>query len=257
MKVISVFTLALALMGGVSVSAQCDHTNAHTQCHRTHVSMQWGATAGLNLGATAPLPIPKEITKVHAWYPKTNGVLGLWGRMRFSSSPWGLQLGLESERKAFEATTAVTDLPISIPGFESGDPLKFMGLQNSQLTTSYLTMPIAATFSMLNDSFVLQLGVYHSLLLSGAFKVKVDGDGTIEGMPIAPKQILTFDFSDYVAAYDFGLRFGAEYFFTRSVGITARFNFGVMPALREEFRSIPHKMHHMYGMIGASYRFRS
>lgn len=229
----------------------------HAQCACKPISMDWGGTAGLNIGATAPLPIPQQITKVHAWYPNTNGVIGLWGRMRFGTSPWGLLFGLESEHKAFSATTSVQDLPIQMPGFEQVDDMTFTGLQNTELQTSYLTMPITATFATKDERLVFQLGMYHSLLLSGSFRVKIDGDGTISDTPIAPERILAFDFSDYVGAYDFGLRLGAEYFFTPRVGISARFNFGITPALKEEFRSIPNKMHHMYGMIGASYRFRS
>lgn len=249
MKYLSVLALGLTLALGANTLV------AQSRCRA--VSMQWGMTAGLNIGATAPLPIPQEITKVHAWYPNTNGVIGLWGRMRFGSSPWGLLFGLESERKAFSATTSVVKLPIHMPGLEGIEDMAFSGLQNTDLRTSYLTMPLTATFASQNDRFVLQLGMYHSLLLSGSFRVKIDGDGTISDRPIAPNRILGFDFSDYVGAYDFGLRIGAEYFFTKNVGIAARFNFGITPALREEFRSIPNRMHHMYGMIGASYRFGS
>lgn len=218
-------------------------------------SIQWGATAGLNIGATAPLPIPKEITKVHAWYPNTNGVLGLWGRMRFGSSPWGLLVGVESERKAFSSTTSALNLPIIIPGGESFGAIDFSGLQNTKIATSYLTMPITATLTTLRERLVLQLGIYQSLLLSGSFQVKVDGDGTIQGQPFAAKTIPSFTFDDYVSGYDLGVRFGAEYFFTQRVGVAARFNFGITPALREDFRAIPNKMHHLYGMLGVSYRF--
>lgn len=219
------------------------------------VSIRWGATAGLNFGATAPLPIPQEITKVHAWYPNTNGVVGLWGRMRFGSSRWGLHFGVESERKAFSATTSVTNLPIHLPGMSSDAPeFKFSGIQHSELRSSYLTLPITATFSTKREKFVFQLGMYHSLLLSGDFQVKVDGDGTIDGNPFMPGKIPSFDFSDYIAAYDFGLRLGAEYFFTKRVGVAMRFNFALTPAIKEEFRAIPNRMHHLYGMIGASYR---
>lgn len=242
-----VTTLALILLS-YTAAGQCSHGINR---------MQWGATVGLNIGATAPLPIPQEITKTHAWYPNTNGVVALWGRVRFCSSPWGLLVGLESERKAFSATTSAVDLPIQIPGVDTAGPIPFTGLQNTELQTSYLTMPIMATFATKDERFILQMGLYHSLLLSGNFYVKVDGDGTIAGAPIAPEQILRFDFSDEVHAHDFGLRIGAEYFFTPKVGISARFNFGITPALKEEFRAIPSKMHHMYAMIGASYRFSS
>lgn len=245
MKYLSILALACGLL--------TQTLSAQEAC--TGLSMDWGGTAGLNIGATAPLPIPEQITKVHAWYPNTNGVIGLWGRMRFGASPFGLLFGLESERKAFSATTSAVNLPIQMPGFEDLDEMTFTGLQNTDIQTSYLTLPLTATFATASERLVLQLGMYHSLLLSGSFRVKIDGDGTISDLPIAPGRILNFDFSDYVGAYDFGLRLGAEYFFTSRVGIAARFNFGVRPALKEEFRAIPSRMHHMYGMIGASYRF--
>lgn len=223
----------------------------------TRRSIYWGASAGLNIGATAPLPIPKEVTKVHAWYPQTNGALSVWGVYRFGASAWGIQAGIESERKAFGATTSVDRLPIHLPGLGSAaKALTYTGYQNTEIQASYLTLPVLATWHLAQDRLRLQAGLYASLRLSGSFAVKIDGDGLLGSRPMAPGVIMRFDFSDYLRPYDVGLRLGADYFFSRNFGVSTRFSFAVHSALKPEFRAIDQQMHHMYAFVGVSYRWR-
>lgn len=216
---------------------------------------QWGISAGLNVGATPPLPIPRAVTKVHAWYAHINPSAKVWGSYRLGyDSPWALTLSLEAERKSFSATTLLTDLEISLPGAdESG---LFSGNQNVTIDNKYLTLPLGLSYSLLGERLQFRLEAYASLLMSSQFVVKLDGDGTINGNKLAPDEIVTYPFEDYVRPYDLGLRFGTKYYLNRRCAIDLHLSYGVTPATKRDFDSLfSSRLHHLYGFVGLSYRF--
>lgn len=217
-------------------------------------ALQWGVSAGLNIGATAPLPIPSALTKMYAWYPNINPSAKLWGLYRLKKhSPWGLSFALEAERKSFSATTLLTDLEMSLP--ESDDVGRFSGNQNVSIATSYLTLPIGLDLALLRGRLHFRLEGYASLLMSSKFTVKLDGDGTIDGEALAPGEILYFDFDDQIRPYDLGLRFGAKYYFTRRLGAEVQLSYGLTPATKSSFSNmLPRGLNHIYGYAGLSYR---
>lgn len=229
--------------------------NAKISAQDLHQSrLQWGISAGLNIGATAPLPIPSAVTKVYAWYPNLNPSAKLWGLYRFDNSRlWAISFALEAERKSFSATTQLTNLEISFPGSDAVGI--FSGNQNVSIHNTYLTLPLGINYSLLKHRLQLRLEGYASVLMSAGFKVKLDGDGTIDNEPFAPDEIKSFDFEDQIRRYDLGLRFGAKYYFTQRIGAEVQLSYGFTPATKHSFRDmLPHGLHNIYGYAGLSIR---
>lgn len=245
-------TLLLALGLVTTLTAQGRNRTHNSKMYNS--PLQWGVTAGLNFGATPPLPIPCEVTKMYAWYPNINPAARIWGLYRLSeSSPLSLSYGLEAERKSFSATTMLTELEIAFPGEEHKG--SFTGNQNVTIDNAYLTLPVGLSYALAKGRLQLKLEAYASLLMSAKFVVKLDGDGTLNGTALAPESILQFNFGDQIRPYDLGLRFGAKYYVTRHWGVDLGLSYGITPATKRDFRQMfPHSLHNLYGFAGITYR---
>ncbi len=214
--------------------------------------LQWGVSAGLNIGATAPLPVPSAVTKIHAWYPNLNPSAKLWSLYSLDKA-WALSFAIEAQRKSFSATSELKELSMSFPGSDAVGI--FSGNQNVSISNTYLTLPVGISYSLLQNRLQFRLEGYASLLMSADFKVKLDGDGTINGLPLAPDEILYFDFEDQIRRYDLGLRFGAKYYFTQRIGAEVQLSYGFTPATKHSFRDmLPHGLHNIYAYAGLSFR---
>lgn len=219
--------------------------------------LQWGIGAGLNFGATPPLPIPKEVTKMHAWYANINPTARVWGLYDISGGEGvSLSFALEAERKSFSATTMLTDLEISFPGEENQG--LFTGNQNVTIDNAYLTLPIGLAYEFgRSKRFQIRLEGYASILMSAKFAVKLDGDGLLNGEALAPENILYFNFGDQIRPYDLGVRLAGKFYFTKRWGLDLGLSYGITPANKNDFRKMfPNDLHNLYGFAGISYRWR-
>lgn len=246
-----IFCLSIFLALGLSLAL-----GAQNKVPSYDAPFQWGVGAGLNFGATPPLPIPRAVTQVHAWYPNLNPAVKIWGLYRFSERlPLSLSLGVEAERKSFSATTMLTGLEIALPGGDMQG--NFTGNQNVSIDNTYLTLPIGINWDLARGRLHLRLEGYASLLTSAKFAVKLDGDGKLNDEPLAEGEILYFNFGDQIRNYDLGLRLAAKYYFTHHWGVETQMSYGITPATKRDFRSMfPYGLHHLYAQIGLSYRFR-
>ena len=91
-------------------------------------NVEFGVKAGLNIGATTPLPKPKAIDKIYTWNPHMNIALKGWLSYQLPDTKgWHLDTGLEMERKGMYVCTHATNLR---------DSLRATTVQSSSTTTS-------------------------------------------------------------------------------------------------------------------------
>ncbi|WP_329904625.1 outer membrane beta-barrel protein [Porphyromonas pogonae] len=217
-------------------------------------SWDFGITVGLNVGATTPIPKPKSVEHVYTWHPHMNYAVKGWGTYRFNDAPYlGLTTGIELERKGMDATTRVKDIDIKMAKY--GFPgEKFSGDNYTEVNNSYITVPFLFSIITANDRLRLHLGFYASYTMQNTFKVTLDGDGLIDGKPMQEGGLVDFDFSDQIASYDFGYRFGIDYYFTSRIAVTGQANIGMSSAIKNKFDVMPFDLHNAYGFLGISYR---
>ncbi len=213
----------------------------------------WQAFAGLNFGATSPVPVPKGITKVYAWYPNTNPSVGITGIHKFNGSKHhGIGFSLQAERKSFKATTKLENLEVGDASQYEQDSETISGNQQTSFSARYISLPIFYVASLAKNKVNLYVGSYASLLLGTEFKIVMDTDP--ETLDDSTFQRLSMD--DYVRPYEIGFIFGTDYFFNNNLGATLRFTAGITSATKDEFANIGYSLHNLYALLGITYKFQ-
>ncbi len=240
-KIIILFSLLVSVL---SLKAQ---TNKESKSK----FLSWQAFAGLNLGATSPVPVPKGVTKVYAWYPNTNPSVGITGVHKFTEHH-GLGFSLQAERKSFKATTKLENLAVGDASQYGEDSETLSGNQQTSFEARYISLPLFYIASLAQNNLKLYAGTYASLLLGTSFKIVMDTDP--ETLDDSTFQRLSMD--DYVRPYEIGFIFGSDYFFSNNLGATVRFTAGITSATKDEFANIGYSLHNLYALVGITYRFQ-
>lgn len=213
---------------------------------------------GVNLGATAPLPLPAEVRKIESYNMKFNPLIGANMLYKFDGH-WGAGVGLLLETKGMRVKDEVKYMYTSVMMTENDkdDRLTgyFVGNNTTNVSMTYMTVPIYANYRF-NDKWSAKLGVYASKATSSKFYGDVsDGYLRVE-TPTGQKVKIDkaeFDFSNDVRDYDFGLLAGGEYNLTQHVGVYANLSWGLLPFFYTKTNPIKFKMNNIYASIGLSY----
>lgn len=258
---IAILITLLSLIGGASrLTAQ--ESTATTVTTKTTTArpidegpVHFGVAAGLNVGATTPLPKPKAIDKIYAWSPHMNIAVKGWLTYDLPDTKgWLLGTGLEVERKGMYASVHATNLNVSIAEGQSGG---FTGNTSSQFINYYLTLPLVAGYELPSKAFRMQMGFFLGYLMQSSFNVTLDGAGTLNGTRLTEMglgELQDFDFSDQMSGFDMGFRVGFDYFFHERIGATAQLNVSFEPTMKRSFKMMPFPLYNMYAFVGFSYR---
>ncbi len=213
----------------------------------------WQAFAGLNFGATSPVPVPEGVTKVYAWYPNTNPSIGLSGIYKFRGSKiHGIGFSLQAERKSFKATTKLENLEIGDTSQygQSGETIS--GNQQTSFSARYISLPVFYIASLVENKLNLYAGTYASLLLGTEFKIVMDTDPNT----LDDSTFQRLSMNDYVSPFEIGVILGSDYFFSNNLGATLRFTAGLTRATTSDFTNIGYPLHNLYALVGITYRFQ-
>lgn len=212
---------------------------------------------GVNIGATAPVPIPEEVRKIESYNPKFNPQLGVNFIYNLNKN-WGIGAGATLDWKGMRVKDRVKYMYTSVTedGGESYLTGYFVGKNMTNINMLHLTIPVYGTYRF-NNKWRAKLGIYASRVLSNTFDGNVS-DGYIRvGDPTGQKQeidVATFDFGDDARDYDFGLLTGAHYSITNRIGAYADLTWGLVPYFYSKTNPIQFRMTNIYGTLGVSYR---
>ncbi len=238
----TLYILVLLALSTSSLSAQFSLKEIYQK-------IVWQAFAGLNLGATSPIPTPEGVKEVYAWYPNTNPSAGITGIYHFDKRrQHGLGISVQVERKSFKATTRLENLKA---GSENSSDETISGNQRTAFEGRYLSLPIFYNVSLAKHHINLYLGSYVSLLLGSDFNIILDS----EPNSLDENSFQRVNLTDYTRPMEVGLLFGSDFFFTDYIGATFRFNAGLTSATKNDFRKIGFPLHNLYAFIGVTYRF--
>lgn len=216
---------------------------------------------GMNIGATAPMPIPAEVRKINSYSPKFNPKLGVDLIYKINDR-WGAGAGVSLDWKGMRVTDDVKYMYTSVTLAEGSEKLTgyFVGKNMTNVDMTYLTVPIYGTYSF-NERWRVKLGMYAAKALSSKFNGSVS-DGYIRiDTPVGQKQEITesgatFDFSEDIRDYDLGLLAGGEFRLTKRIGVFGSLQWGLLPFFYSGANPIEFKMHNIYGTIGITYKYK-
>ena len=241
----------LAVVGSTSVKAQEDRTKSITQSYLR--GWEYSLKAGFSIGGTAPLPLPEEIRKIDSYVPSmTISIEGNATKWLDEKKLWGLTLGLRLETKNYGMKIINTN----------GGELEglWTGGVKTKVKNSYLTVPVLANYKV-SKRWKLVAGPYFSYLLEGDFSGHVyEGhlrtpNETGSRVDFSGESVATYDFSDDLRRFQWGIQFGGEWKAFKHLNVYADLTWGLNDIFKKNFDTISFAMYPIYLNVGFGYSF--
>lgn len=217
---------------------------------------------GYSIGGTAPMGIPSTIRSMDKFTLTPNFNLGL-GIFRDLSEHWGITTGLYLENKGMDVEATVKNYHMAF--VRGGQRLEgnFTGGVSIEVEQWMLTLPLMATYAV-NKNLHIKLGPYLSYVRSHSFTGYAYGGYIRVGDPTGAKVEIgsdsssrgTFDFSDDMRSWQFGMLAGVDWYFHKHWGCFADISWGFSDIFDKSFDTIEQNLYPVYGTIGISYRLR-
>lgn len=224
--------------------------------------LQMKARVGYSIGGTAPLGIPATIRSLDSYRLTPSFMAGLDVTLPLHDK-WGVLTGLHIENKAMDADVTTKAYRMELrKGSELIEGL-FTGHIQQKVKEWMFTLPVMAT-CQLGSNVQLKAGPYFSLLFSKDFS-GIASDGYLrQGDPTGPKIIMgdkegewaTYDFSDDMRNFQFGLGAGVDWQVYKQLGVSADLNWGLTGIFKSSFKTVEQTLYPIYGTIGMYYRIK-
>lgn len=225
-------------------------------------SLNYKVRFGYNIGGTSPLPMPATIRKLNKYTLQPNYSLGFDVQKNIKGR-WGAQVGLLLENKGMKTDAKVMNYRMSI--VRGGESLKgyFTGNNVTKVELWMLTLPVVATYSVCKN-VNLKLGPYFSYITSRTFEGYVYNGYLRENTPIGAKIDIgstkdsrgTFDFSENMRRFQFGIDAGADWRFSKRWGVSGDITWGLTGIHKSSFHTIEQTLYPIFGTIGITYKLK-
>ncbi len=252
--------LLAALLLGFRLSAQ--ESRNQTLINAAMHGWEYEIKAGFNLGGTAPLPFPREIRSIDKYNPTLSiTVEGNMSKWLGAQKRWGIITGLRLENKGMRANATTKNYSMEIIGSD-GNRLSgnWTGGVRTKVQNSYLTIPLLAAYK-LNPRTELKLGPYFSYLIDEDFSGYVyegylrKDDPTGDKVNFNDDAIASYDFSDELRKFQWGLQLGIDWLAFKHLKIYGDLNWGLNDIFKKDFKTITFNMYAVYLNIGFAYAF--
>ena len=201
--------------------------------------LEYEIKAGFSIGGTAPLPLPVEIRSIDGYNPtlaiSIGGEVTKWIAVQ---NKLGIIVGLRLENKAMTTEATVKNYNMEILG-QGGERISgvWTGGVKTKVHTAGLTIPLMATYKLTNR-WNIKAGPY--------FGPKVEfTDG----------KIATYDFSDDLRHFQWGLQIGAGWRAFKHLNVYADLTWGLNDIFKNDFNTVTFAMYPIYLNIGFGYAF--
>lgn len=253
------FIIMALLVGSIlSVGAQEERNNTLIKSEKQ--GWVYEVKAGINIGGTAPLPLPREIRSIDSYNPTLAASLEGKVTQWFRQGPWGLSVGLRFENKNMTTEAGVKSYSMEI--INGGERMKgyWTGNVRTKVSNSYVSIPVLANYRI-DNRWSVNAGPYVSYLLNGEFSGHVsDGylrqnDPTGQKVEFTNGKIATYDFSDNLRNFQWGLQAGASWKAFKHLTVHADLTWGMNDIFKSDFKTITFAMYPIYLNLGFGYRF--
>lgn len=251
-KKITVVLIGLLVFGGgiFSTMAQKQFTSGFS----------YELRGGLNIGGTAPLPIPAEIRKIKSYAPGLCIVLE--GVAEYAcNSEWGIRSGIRLESKGMTTRAGVKNYGMVISNEEGG---QVEGLWTGDVETrvrlSYISVPLLVVYRP-TDRLHLSAGPFLSYLMEGDFYGSVsDGhlrtpDATGRRIDFRDGHIASYDFSNHLRRWQVGMQVGGSWQAYKHLTIHTDLLWGLQDIFQPDFKTVAFSLYPLYLSVGFGYRF--
>ncbi len=213
--------------------------------------------AGFQIGGTAPLPMPRSIRKIDNYNPLLCLFLELQMRRYLDNDGrWSASLGVRFEQKGMKTDATVKGYHMEMTaddgGFMEGD---WTGHVKTHVRNSYLTFPLLVYYRI-SPRWSVNAGPYVSLLLDGDFDGEAYDGYLRHHDPTGEKAYVThatYDFSDDLRQWSWGLQAGASYVLSYKLQATAQLTWGFNNIFPKDYSSVTFPLYPIYARIGVNY----
>ena len=224
--------------------------------------IRYSVKLGYNIGGTAPLGIPATIRKMNRYKMQSNYSLA-FDMQKQIKGRWGAMTGIKLENKGMEVDATVKNYHMSMVKGSSRLTGYYTGNTVIKAEEWALTLPIQATYAF-NKNVHLKLGPYLSYVRSHEFTGYAYGGYIRVGDPTGQKVEIgsdegsrgTYDFSDSMRSWQFGMLLGVDWYFHKHWGCFADLSWGFTDIFHDSFDTIEQDLYPIYGTIGISYRIK-
>lgn len=225
-------------------------------------NLRYQARLGYNIGGTAPIGMPAEIRSLDKFKPKGNLLIGL-DAYKPLAGKWGLMAGFHYENKGMETDARVKNYHMEM---RYGDQI-IEGMFTGQVVTKVeewmVTLPLQATYDI-SERVRLKAGPYFSYVMSNDFSGHAYDGYLREGDPTGQKVELghdegergDYDFTENLRHWQFGVDVGADWYFSRRIGVYADITWGLSAIFQKDFKTISQKLYPIYGSVGVIYKLK-
>ena len=250
----------LCLSGVVTLKAQQERNQGIVWSSLR--GLEYTVKAGINIGGTAPVPLPREIRAIDSYSPtlcvSIEGDIKKWFG---ESKEWGMMIGLRLENKGMETKATVKNYSMEIIG-DGGERMKgfWTGQVKTKVNNSYLTVPVLAAWRV-SPRWKLNAGPYVSYRMEGDFTGDVyDGylrelDPTGNKVVFEDGKSAPYDFSKDLRRFAWGLQLGGEWKAFKHLNVYADLTWGMNDIFKKDFNTITFAMYPIYLNMGFGYAF--
>lgn len=250
----------LALMVATASFAQKNRTM--TLINAALHGWEYELRAGISIGGTSPLPLPREIRKIDSYDPTLNILLeGNMYKWFDDNKKWGMVTGLRFENKNMETKATVKNYSMEITGYD-GNHLKgnWTGGVQTTVKSTCLTIPVLAAYAI-TPRWNVKLGPYFSYVMKHDFSGEVYDGYLREGNPTGDKisfsgnSTASYNFKDDMRNFQWGLQAGADWRAFKHLKVFADLTWGLNDIFKKDFETISFAMYPIYLHVGFGYAF--
>ena len=206
---------------------------------------EYSIKAGLSIGGTSPLPLPKEIRNIDSYSPNIAiAIEGNATKWFGNDKKWGMTAGIRLENKTMTTEATVKNYGMKIINTNGGELQGlWTGGVKTKVKNSYLTIPVLANYKI-SDRWKVSLGPYVSYMTEGNFSGHVyEGhlrtpDETGQRVDFSGESVATYDFSDNLRKFQWGAQLGGEWKAFKHLNVYADLTWGLNDIFKKDFDTI-------------------
>lgn len=253
--------VAILILLGVAPKLHAQEDRTPTIIWSYLNGLEYQVRAGVNIGGTSPMPLPKEIRSIEGYNPTLS--ISLEGNVLKwidKGKKYGVILGLRLENKGMKTRARVKNYGMEIIDGNSSVKGNWTGEVKTTFQGSYLSIPLLAAFQVA-PRVKLSAGPYFSFLTDGEFSGRVQNGYLRQGDPTGTKvefkdgKEAAYDFSDNLRSFQMGAQAGAEWRAFKHLNVYADLTWGLSNIFEKDFKTISFKMYPIYLNVGFGYAF--
>lgn len=223
--------------------------------------LQYEVNAGTNIGGASPIPLPREIREINSYSPNLNLLLGATVTKWLGvEKKWGVAVGARVGTKGMKTKATVKNYGMEI--LDDGNILsgRWTGKVQTKYHTQQLVIPITAVWKA-NKRLRVNFGPYLSYAFDNDFSGYVYEGYLREGDPTGDKYVFegdskaTYDFSDNVRKFQWGIQGGVSWMAYNHLAVNANLTWGCNNIFVSSFKTVSFNMYPIYLNVGFGYIF--